>query len=80
MIKDSKAKDIEALYKIQKGNIYKVTRERNSKTFNIPMTKNLLKKSFKKNKPAAKRKDALNTGGNIFTPTDSSIETKIDPI
>jgi hypothetical protein len=80
MIKDSKAKDIEALYEIQKGNIYKVTRKRNSRTLNIPMTKNLLKKSFNRKKTSPIKKDALSTGGEIYTPTDSSIETKIDPI
>ena len=79
MIKDTKAKDIESLYKIQKGNIYKVSKKKSSLA--STNKKSLLAKAhiFKQSKPS-KVKSALDVGGNIYTPTDSSIETNIDPI
>jgi hypothetical protein len=80
MVKDSKSKDIEALYKTQKGNIYKVNEKKYNKNFNIPFSKKLLKNSFMKNKISTRQQNAIGVGGEIYTPTDSSIETKIDPI
>ncbi|MDC7236488.1 MAG: hypothetical protein PQJ45_01790 [Sphaerochaetaceae bacterium] len=80
MVKDLKSKDIEALYKTQKGNIYKVNEKKYKKNFNIPFSKKPLNKSLMKTKISTRQQNALGVGGEIYTPTDSSIETKIDPI
>lgn len=79
MLIDKKSKDIEALYKTQNGNIYKVNKNQNS--ISAAHKKSLLAKAklFKK-RESNKIKSALDVGGDIYVTTDSSMDNEIDPI
>lgn len=82
-IKNKKNSDIEALYKFQKGNIYKVKNIRknpstNKKNKSITLFGKL--KKIKKKKPMIKEINIQLVGGQIYVPIDNSQNTTLDPI
>ncbi|NCD06514.1 MAG: hypothetical protein EOL97_10370 [Spirochaetia bacterium] len=80
-IKNKKNRDIEALYKFQQGNIYKVKNVR-IKDKSVKKPSSLLSKIKlkKRNKTIIKDVDTRYIGGQIFVSTDSSQNTSLDPI
>ncbi len=80
-IKNKKNRDIEALYKFQQGNIYKVKNVR-IKDKSVKKPSSLLSKIKlkKRNKTIIKDVDTRYIGGQIFVSTDSTQNTSLDPI
>lgn len=80
-IKNKKNSDIEALYKFQKGNIYKVKNIRRKEITSKKTTSLFSKiKMKKRNKTIIKDVDIRYIGGQIYVSTDSSQNTSLDPI
>jgi len=81
-IKNLKNSDIEALYKFQKGNIYKVknTRRKNNNLKKSTSLFSKLLKLKKRKRPMIKDVDIRFVGGQIYVSTDSSQNTSLDPI
>ncbi len=80
-IKNKKNRDIEALYKFQQGNIYKVKNARiKDKSLKNPSSLLSKIKIKKRNKTIIKDVDTRYIGGQIFVSTDSSQNTSLDPI